>query len=64
MSVVGNKTIVPMHEDQWMRIEAHCCAKGNNPGIVVLWETNYVLGADGLDGSHFDYEARFSGNET
>ena len=44
-------------EDQWLQVDGVLPpgAVFNDPGVVIIGDTIYVLGAEGPDGSHFNY---------
>ena len=44
-------------EDQWLQVEGVLPpgAVFNDPGVVIIGDTIYVLGAEGPDGSHYNY---------
>jgi len=46
-----------LEQDKWLRVESALPpgAVFNDPGVVVIGDTIYVLGAEGPSGSHYDY---------
>jgi hypothetical protein len=46
-----------LHEDEWLRMDGKLPpgAVFNDPGVAIVGDTIYVLGAEGPDGSHFNY---------
>ena len=46
-----------LQDDQWLRVEGTLPpgAVFNDPGVVVIGDTIYVIGAEGPDGSHYNY---------
>ena len=50
-------TAYDIQEDEWLRVEGLLPpgAVFNDPGVAVIRDTIYVLGAEGPDGSHYNY---------